>query len=147
MKYQNSASLAFVWGIDRWPVNCPHKGPVTRKMFPFNDVIMEIMCMHNENIDIHNWIMAIHNWNNDIHDWNINFHNWILDVHNWMMDTQNWIIRSAEIPGVTLCFCTSSYAPLPPAPPLQTTDICSRDKFWTIFRIPFILGSINDHHL
>ena len=27
-------------GIHRWPVNSPHKGPVTRKMFPFNDVIM-----------------------------------------------------------------------------------------------------------
>ena len=39
-KHQNSASLAFVWGIHRWPVNSPHKGPVTRKMFPFDDVIM-----------------------------------------------------------------------------------------------------------
>ena len=39
-KHQNSASLAFVRGIHRWPVNFPHKGPVTRKMFPFNDVIM-----------------------------------------------------------------------------------------------------------
>ena len=39
-KYQSSASLAFVWGIHRWPVNSPHKGPVTRKMFPFDDVIM-----------------------------------------------------------------------------------------------------------
>ena len=27
-------------GIHRWPVNFPHKGPVTRKMFPFDDVIM-----------------------------------------------------------------------------------------------------------
>ena len=39
-KHQRSASLAFVWGIHRWPVNSPHKGPVTRKMFPFHDVIM-----------------------------------------------------------------------------------------------------------
>ena len=39
-KHQNSASLAFVRGIHRWPVNSPHKGPVTRKMFPFEDVIM-----------------------------------------------------------------------------------------------------------
>ena len=39
-KHQRSASLAFVWGIHRWPVNSPHKGPVTRKMFPFDDVIM-----------------------------------------------------------------------------------------------------------
>ena len=27
-------------GIHRWPVNSPHKGPVTRKMFPFDDVII-----------------------------------------------------------------------------------------------------------
>ena len=40
-KHQSSASLAFVWGIHRWPVNSPHKWPVTRKMFPFDDVIME----------------------------------------------------------------------------------------------------------
>ena len=32
-KHQSSASLAFVWGIHRWPVNSPHKGPVTRKRF------------------------------------------------------------------------------------------------------------------
>ena len=39
-KHQSSASLAFVWEIHRWPVNFPHKWPVTRKMFPFDDVIM-----------------------------------------------------------------------------------------------------------
>ena len=35
-KYHSSASLAFV----RRPVNSPHKLPATRKMFPFDDVIM-----------------------------------------------------------------------------------------------------------
>ena len=39
-KHQNSASLAFVKGIHRWQVNSPHKGQVTRKLFPFDDVIM-----------------------------------------------------------------------------------------------------------
>ena len=38
-KHQSSASLAFVRVIHRWPVNYPHKWPVTRKMFPFDDVI------------------------------------------------------------------------------------------------------------
>ena len=33
-KHQSSASLAFV--------RSPHKGPVTRKMFPFDDVIMKV---------------------------------------------------------------------------------------------------------
>ena len=39
-KHHNSASLAFVRGINQWPVNSPHKGPVTRKMLPFDDVTM-----------------------------------------------------------------------------------------------------------
>ena len=39
-KHQSSAPLAFARGIHRGPVNSPHKGPVTRKMFPFDDVIM-----------------------------------------------------------------------------------------------------------
>ena len=42
-KHQSSASLAFVRGIHRSPVNSPHKWPVTRKMFPFDDVIMNCM--------------------------------------------------------------------------------------------------------
>ena len=37
-KHHSSATLAFVWGIYRGPVNSPHKWPVTRKMFPFDDV-------------------------------------------------------------------------------------------------------------
>ena len=39
-KHQSSASLAFVREIHRWPRNSPPKWPVTRKMFPFDDVIM-----------------------------------------------------------------------------------------------------------
>ena len=39
-KHQSSASLAFVPGIHWWPVNFPAQRPVTRKMFPFDDVIM-----------------------------------------------------------------------------------------------------------
>ena len=39
-KHQSFALLAFVRGIHRRPVNSPHKGPVTRKMFPIDDVIM-----------------------------------------------------------------------------------------------------------
>ena len=39
-KHQSSTSLAFVRGLHRSPVNSPHKGPVTRKMFPFDDVMI-----------------------------------------------------------------------------------------------------------
>ena len=39
-KHQSSTSLAFVRGIHRWSVNSPHKWPVTWKMFPFDDIII-----------------------------------------------------------------------------------------------------------
>ena len=52
-KHQSSASLAFVKGIHRWPVNSPHKWPVTRKMFPFDDVIIPD--------DVLNWIFLNEN--------------------------------------------------------------------------------------
>ena len=41
IKHQSSTSLAFVWGLHRGPGNSPHQWPVTRKMFPFDDVIMQ----------------------------------------------------------------------------------------------------------
>ena len=44
-KHQSSASLAFAREIHRWPVNSPLKGPVTRKMFPFDDVIMSVVSL------------------------------------------------------------------------------------------------------
>ena len=39
-KHQSSASLVSVRGIHRWAVNSPHNGPVTRKIFPVDDVVM-----------------------------------------------------------------------------------------------------------
>ena len=53
-KHQSSASLTFVRGIHRWPVNSPHKWPVTRKMFPFGDVIMETLPIYIIPTDIKN---------------------------------------------------------------------------------------------
>ena len=62
-KHQSSASLVFVRGIHRWPMTSPHKGPVTRKMFPFDvktwyqDVMIRMTksdCLDNNN----NW----HRW-------------------------------------------------------------------------------------
>ena len=41
-KHQSSVWLAFVRGIHWWLVNSPHKGTVTWKMFPFDDVIMAL---------------------------------------------------------------------------------------------------------
>ena len=53
-KHQSSASLAFVRGIHRRPVNSPHKWPVTRKMLPFHDVIMfSILLVDNAHARMH----------------------------------------------------------------------------------------------
>ena len=54
-KHQSSASLAFVRGIHRWPVNSPHKGPVMWKMFPLDDVIMRSQDNGSHGIDLVLW--------------------------------------------------------------------------------------------
>ena len=57
-KHQSFASLAFVRGIHRWPVNSPHKWPVTREMFLFDDVIMcsvDLMSNKWSNLRVRTW--------------------------------------------------------------------------------------------
>ena len=56
-KHQSSASLAYVRGIHRSPVNSPHKWPVTRKMFPSDDVTMSGMSVMMSQI-IENWMVC-----------------------------------------------------------------------------------------
>ena len=53
-KHQSSASLAFVREIHRGPVNSPHKWPVTRKMFQFDDVIMNLCQTTTPQNNMHN---------------------------------------------------------------------------------------------
>ena len=43
-KYKSSASRTFARGIHRWLVDSPHKGPVTRKLLPYDDVIKNHPC-------------------------------------------------------------------------------------------------------
>ena len=54
-KHQRSVSLAFVRGIHRGPVNSSHKWPVTRKMFPFDDVIMNLHGCDIDNISVYGY--------------------------------------------------------------------------------------------
>ena len=56
-KNQSYVSQAFVRGIHRGPVNSPHKWPVTRKMFPFDDVTMG--CQHTKYTDISYLVLLI----------------------------------------------------------------------------------------
>ena len=51
-KHIRSTSLVFARGIPRWSVNSTHKWPVTRKTFPFDDVI--IYCIHCSNHNFRN---------------------------------------------------------------------------------------------
>ena len=68
-KHQSSASLAFVRGNHRGPGNSPHKWPVTRKMCPFNDVIMTIqsVTLYIIELSLYNrkcfFINIAHSWN------------------------------------------------------------------------------------
>ena len=51
--YQSPPSLSFVPGIHRLLVNFPHKEPVTRKLFPIDDIIMECVRLKWEDESIH----------------------------------------------------------------------------------------------
>ena len=55
-KHQSSTPLAFVRGIHRGPVNSPHKWPITRKMFPFDDVIMFKLWQTLLGVWLHSWL-------------------------------------------------------------------------------------------
>ena len=61
-KYQSSAQLAFVRGIHRGSVNSLYKGPVTRKMFSFDDVIM-YWCIHAQICSDRYWHLSLHTAN------------------------------------------------------------------------------------
>ena len=58
-KYQSSPSLAVVRGIHRWPMNSPHIRPVTRKMFPIDDVIMLVYRYIHSSCYYHHQIRSI----------------------------------------------------------------------------------------
>ena len=71
-KHQNSASLAFVRGIHRWPVNSPHKGPVTLKMVPFDDVIMLHRVWSSGNHRFHLRVPDLQTSSRDLTTWQCN---------------------------------------------------------------------------
>ena len=51
-KHQSSVSPSFVRGIHQWPVNSLHKGPETRKMFTFDDVMDELPSQRDTNAEL-----------------------------------------------------------------------------------------------
>ena len=102
-KHQSSASLAFVRGIHRSPVNSPHKWPVTRKMLPFDDVIM------NASVLLH-WYRGIHVVSSVSvkHDWIL----WVNNSHKFnctrKQAQQNWSHISWDILQLCDIFVTSN---------------------------------------
>ena len=118
-KQQSCASLAFVWGIHRGPVNSPHKWPVMRKMFPFDDVIMsqtifswdiankifhlaiKVNIMARVKMDGHIWGLAF-NWrvcfsfqdNRKLNVWLWNFMAKIqVDGHIWSLTFNLYVLK------------------------------------------------------
>ena len=47
-------------GLNRWPVDSPHKRPITRKMFPFDNVIMIMVDPHDSLYRLHLLIPLLH---------------------------------------------------------------------------------------
>ena len=60
-KHQSSALLAFVREIHLWSLNSPQKGPVTRRKFPFDDVIM-VTAAHTEPSTYHSYLCYCSSW-------------------------------------------------------------------------------------
>ena len=60
-KHQSSTSLAFVRGTYQWPVNSLCKGPVTRKVFPFDDFNMMLVTAYGAMVTPIIWVLC-HRW-------------------------------------------------------------------------------------
>ena len=87
-KYQSSASLAFVRGIHRGPVNSPHKWPVTLKMFPFDDVIILFSHAMKVNLDetsIVEWSFRFYLGNNIAPNQRASMRATKMDFWNWQV--------------------------------------------------------------
>ena len=105
-KHQSSASLAFVRGMHRWPVDSPKKGPVTRNKFPFDDVIMKVTkqngnCVYSFIYTLFQSITELASMpafvcqrpilqKGTFKSWNISFKQYIyIYVHQWSTDLLN----------------------------------------------------------
>ena len=87
-EHQCSASLAFVRGIHRWPVNSPHKWPVTRKMFPFDDIIMRA---RNMSLFLLTWESYF--WTNYCLVGDLRYHDSALILYDWTQETRSCLYR------------------------------------------------------
>ena len=109
-KHQSSASLAFVQGNHRWPENSPHKGPVTWKMFPFDDVIMLYIFFIALHLFIFLWSGLLRQIHDKIHVMLVITDGfWLTGLHiyasvNWVMGCHKFTIKPLAEPMLTLVF-------------------------------------------
>ena len=100
-KHESSASLEFVRGIHRGPVNSPHKWPVTRKMFPFDDVIMPYVAVS---------LLLITASYENVQIWN-NFGTW--RQYNWFLlnlRLNSWTSCHRQDTNISYRVCTKRQA-------------------------------------
>ena len=104
-KHQSSASLAFAGGFHGWPVNSPHKWPVTQKMFSFYDVIMTnptvpYPTMHHfitKNVHCVTFVWCIVGfvrWDT-VHS--VIFHDYVSNIDDLVKDSSNPIVKVLEL--------------------------------------------------
>ena len=102
-KHQSSASLAFVRGIHRGPVNSPHKWPVTRKMFQLmtSSWYNVMPCLTYTQIQLGNLhhdskslLVVPHHWHHVLAEY-VRWSRWWRHVFpiNTKMDIEAWIIK------------------------------------------------------
>ena len=72
-------------GNSPWPVKSPHKGPVTRKMFPFDDVIMKpgTGCDHSWRESPAVWVMSQSEVNTNIPSYSLKKLCTLMGWHHW----------------------------------------------------------------
>ena len=103
-KHKMSALLAFAWGIHWGQVNSPHKWPVRRKMFPFDDVIMWSMSISMVVADV-----VAHIWHRAINSHHVSWPEWMVRyVESPFSEASTlwvaWCIVSAMRSTVLFCY-------------------------------------------
>ena len=131
-KQQRSASLAFVRGIHRWVVDSLHRGPVARKMFPFDDVIMDfrfsirnkfrrIIPFIQSRFDLSLWSASNHAgcimknrtikgiWNQYLRTMHLIRMFYSIRDRSWLCSTQHHIAMNTRVTSVTNYFIGSCW--------------------------------------
>ena len=108
-KHQSSASLTFVKGIHRWPVNSLHKGPGTWKMFPFDAVVMFVFFRSSSTlVQVMAWRhQATRHYQSQYRPrstspYGITRPQWVRDTQHRVLSTQPW---QAQVPWAKVISC------------------------------------------